>query len=437
VGFGLEEDGMGVGETTERRDVVAFYALTAFAALLYMVPQAWIPALAPLRPALLTSGLAAGMMALRRMGRAEPLYFDGVRGVALLAFSGLALASMTWSVNPEVTRYTAIELLKLTAIYLTLVNVVTTPKRLALVCGAMVLGSLVTSHGVITTYLTGTPETLVEGYRAHWIEVYADPNRSAMNLAIIVPLAVAFLARKESGWLWRAACALAVVLALVAIVFTYSRGGFIGLSVAMAIWAMREQKKLRSVLLGVALALGLVMFAPKSFWQRNETVATFHEDASAMGRVYAWQVTSRISLDKPLLGVGAGGFRFAWPLYAPPEATRAYVAHNIFLDVIGELGWVGLLFFLVFAGGATGGAFAASRSTQVGWLARGLSASMAGYLICDLFSGYILSAHLYVLFGLAACAQRIAQAQEAEESVKLPVVKGQLATSWEGSNHAA
>src|SRR5688572_951288 len=120
---------MGLGDKAERRDVVSFYALTAFAALMYMVPQAWIPALAPLRLALLTSGLAAGLMALRRVGRAEPLYFDGLRGVALLCFAGLALASMTWSVNPEVTRFTAIELLKLTAIYLTLVNVVTTPRR--------------------------------------------------------------------------------------------------------------------------------------------------------------------------------------------------------------------------------------------------------------------------------------------------------------------
>ncbi|PTL78304.1 O-antigen ligase [Vitiosangium sp. GDMCC 1.1324] len=428
---------MGVGDKVERRDVVAFYALTAFAALMYMVPQAWIPAVAPLRLALLTSGLAAGLMVLRRMGRAEPLYFDGVRGVALLCFSGLSLASMTWSVNPEVSRFTAIELLKLTAIYLTLVNVVTTPKRLAAVCGAMVVASLVTSYGVINTYLTGTPETLVEGYRAHWVEVYADPNRSAMNLALVVPLAVAFVARKESGWLWRGACAVAVVMAVVAIVFTYSRGGFIGLSVAMALWALREQRKLRSVLLGTALALGLVVFAPQSFWQRNETVATFHEDASAMGRVYAWQVTSRISLDKPLLGVGAGAFRHAWPLYAPPEATRAYVAHNIFLDVIGELGWVGLLFFLVFAGSATGGAFAASRDPWLGWMARGLAASMTGYLICDLFSGYILSAHLYVLFGLAACAQRIARAHEARESASVPEVKGRLVAGLEGSNNAA
>jgi O-antigen ligase len=169
-------------------------------------------------------------------------------------------------------------------------------------------------------------------------------------------------------------------------------------------------------------------------------VTSFHEDASAMGRVYAWQVASRISLDRPLLGVGAGSFRYAWPLYAPQEATRAYVAHNIFLDVIGETGFLGLLFFLVFAGGATGGAFAGSKDSEMGWLGRALAAAMAGYLVCDLFSGYILSAHLYVLFGLAASAQRIAQARERAAGrvvQRMPVAGRGSAAAWGGSGHAA
>ncbi|SEU33040.1 O-antigen ligase family protein [Stigmatella erecta] len=427
---------MGVGEQGQQRDVLAFYALVGFAAVMYAVPGEWIPALAPLRLALLTSGLAAGLMALRRLGRAEPLYFDGARGLALLGFSALAFASVAWSVHPELTRFTGIELLKLTAIYLTIINVITSGRRLALMCGAMVLGSIVTSIGVIDWYRTGVD--MVEGFRSRWVGVYADPNHMAMNMALVVPLAVAFLARKESGWLMRVLCALAAVLSVVAIVLSHSRGGFIGLSVAMGVWAIREKRRIQAVVVGGLLALGLVLFAPKSFWQRNETVTSFHQDASAMGRVYAWQVASRISLDKPLLGVGAGGFRFAWPLYAPPEARQAYVAHNIFLDVIGELGFVGLALFLVFAGGATGGAFAASKDAQMGWLARALAASMAGYLVCDLFSGYILSAHLYVLFGLAASAQRIAQAREETALVvqRMPAAD-KSAAAWEGSGHAA
>jgi probable O-glycosylation ligase (exosortase A-associated) len=428
---------MGVGEQGKQRDVLAFYALTGFAAVMYAVPGEWIEPLEPLRLALLTSGVAAGLMALRRLGRAEPLYFDGARGIALLIFSGLAFASLAWSVNPEVTRTTGMELLKLTAIYLTIINVITTGRRLAAMCIAMVLASVVTSIGVIDWYRTGVD--LVEGFRSRWVGVYADPNHMAMNMGLVVPLAVAFLARKESGWVLRAACGVAAALAVVSIVLSHSRGGFIGLTVAMAVWAFREKRRLQAIVVGALLAVGLVMFAPESFWKRNETVATFHEDASAMGRVYAWQVASRMSLDKPLLGVGAGGFRFAWEQYAPPEATRAYVAHNIFLDVIGEMGFVGLLLFLVFAGGATGGAFEASKDSEMGWLARALAASMAGYLVCDLFSGYILSAHLYVLFGLAASADRIARARAATATVvqRMPAASKGSAAAWEGSGHAA
>jgi O-antigen ligase len=211
----------------------------------------------------------------------------------------------------------------------------------------------------------------------------------------------------------RLGCAAAAVLAVVAIVFSHSRGGFIGLCVAMGMWAFREKRRMQALVVGALFAIGLVLFAPQSFWSRNETVGRFQEDASAMGRVYAWNVASKMSVDRPLLGVGVGGFRYAWPQYAPPEARRAYVAHNVFLDVIGELGFVGLLFFLIFAGGASGGAFTASSKGEIAWLARGLSAAVTGYLICDLFSGYILSAHFYVLFGLAACADRIARQEAA------------------------
>lgn len=409
---------MGVERRERQRDVYAFVLVTAFAAVMYAVPGEWIPWMAPLRLALVTSALSAALMVGRRLGRMEPVYLDGIRGKALLCFAGLVALSILWSVNPEVTRFSAIELLKLVAIYLTVVNVVTTSRRLAILCGALVLSSIVTSIGVIQWWQAGV--NMVEGFRSRWVGVYADPNHMAMDIGIVVPLGVAFLARKQTPWVMRIACAVAAGLAVTAMVLSYSRGGFIGLCCAMGVWAFREKRRLQAIFVGVAFAACLAVFAPQTFWDRNQTVGTFHEDASAMGRVYAWNVASRISVDRPLLGVGAGSFRYAWPLYAPPEARRAYVAHNVFLDVIGELGFVGLFFFLIFVGGASGGAFEASkRNSDVAWLARAISASVTGYLICDLFSGYILSAHFYVLFGLAASAERIAR-QEASLPVPSP-----------------
>lgn len=396
------------------KDTIAFVALTVFVAQMYAVPGEWIAAMEPLRLALVSSAVAALMVGIRRLGKAEPLVLDGYRGGALICLTLLAFASMLWSVNPAVSRFTAIELAKLTAIYLTIVNVVTTARRLAIVAGAMVLASIVTSIGVIDWYFAGVD--LIDGFRARWVGVYADPNHMAMNLCIILPLAVAFLARKQTPWVMRALCLAAAVLSVVAIVYSHSRGGFIGLSVAMVLWAMREKRRLQAVGVGLLFFIGLLLFAPDSFWKRNETVTEFEEDASAMGRVYAWQVAAAISQDRPLLGVGAGSFQYAWPLYAPAEAGTSYVAHNVFLDVIGELGFVGLLLFLIFTGSAAAGAFEVSGASRHAWLARAFGAAAAAYLVCDLFSGYLLSSHFYVLFGFAASIERIIRAERAAEA---------------------
>lgn len=398
----------------------AFAAATAFAIAMYSVPGEWIEAARPLRLALVTSIGACVFMLFGRLGRREPIFFDGFRGWSLIAFVAICFASISWSVFPEASNAEAFELFKLLAIYLTMVNVITTPRRLMIFCSAMALSSIVTSIGVIQWWKTGLD--LVEGYRARWLGVYADPNHMAMNIGLVIPISVAFIARKQTSWLMRGLYALACVLGLTAIVLSHSRGGFLGLCLAIAMWAFREQRRLQALVVGSLVMLGLVVFAPQSFWSRNETLAQFHDDASAMGRVYAWNVASKINIDRPLLGVGIGGFRYAWPLYAPAESHKAYVAHNVYLDVLGETGYLGFFFFLMFTGSAAGGAFEASKDSEVGWLSRALSGAIAGYVLCDCFSGYVPSPHFYVLMGLGACCQRIV-ALRAKETANEPAAE--------------
>src|SRR5206468_1417262 len=154
----LENSGVGVPGTVDlasRRDMLAFAAVVGFAIQMYAIPGEWIEALAPLRLALVLSAAAAGLFVLRRIGRMESVQLDGLRGFSLLAYSGLVCASGAWSVTPDVTRDWMVELLKLVAMYITIVNVVTTPKRLAVVCAALVLSSIVTSLGVIQWYHDG------------------------------------------------------------------------------------------------------------------------------------------------------------------------------------------------------------------------------------------------------------------------------------------
>src|SRR5262249_14325354 len=246
--------------TERRRDTLSFWFLISFAVIIYAVPSEWIESLAEVRLALIASAGAAGLMLVRRLLRLEPMYLDGVRGLALIALGGLCWASVAWSVNPEATQRVGIELLKSIAIYLTIINVVTTPRRLAILCAALVLSCSVTSIGAINWYRAG--ENLVEGFRTRWVGTFADPNYLAMDIGMTVPLAVAFITRRSYSLIFRIACAASVVLTIGAIVLSHSRGGFLGLCTAMAVWAIREKRRIQAILLSIAFVIGLVVFAP-------------------------------------------------------------------------------------------------------------------------------------------------------------------------------
>jgi len=399
------------GEQAEEqaaRDRLAFGLLVAFGVVTYAVPSAWIEVLAPLRLALVTSIGALGLMLLSRVGMRRAVRLDGLRGWMLILITVLSFASAAWAINPEGSRQVALDCAKYVAIYVTIVNLARTRRRLAILCGSLVLASIVTSIGVIHTYLGGTD--LVEGFRARWVGLYADPNRMAMTVGIVVPLAVAFCVRREVHPAMRIASGAAAALAITAIVYSHSRGGFLGLAAAMILWALREKKLGRWALVGAAV-VALAVLAPASFWNRAETVPNFSEDASALGRVHAWSIGAAISADRPLLGVGAGNFPYAWPLYAPPGAHKALEAHNIFLQAIAELGWIGFALFVLLVGKVIEGVWRAgvgraSAGPGDPWLPRALLASCVGYLVCSLSAGFLgNSPHLFVLFGLAAAAE--------------------------------
>src|SRR4051794_26661192 len=104
-----------------RRDKLAFALVVAFVIQMYSIPGEWISWAAPLRIALVTSGAAAALMVLRRLGKAEPIALDGLRGFGILGLLALAFASQKWSVAPDATHAWALELAKLVAIYFTVV----------------------------------------------------------------------------------------------------------------------------------------------------------------------------------------------------------------------------------------------------------------------------------------------------------------------------
>ena len=90
-----------------------------------------------------------------------------------------------------------------------------------------------------------------------------------------------------------------------------------------------------------------------------ETIGSYEQDGSAMGRINAWYMTARLAGDRFL----GGGFAIYTPeLFAryAPVGDDVHAAHSIYFQVLGEHGYVGLLLFL-----ATGAfTFHAARSIR-------------------------------------------------------------------------
>jgi putative inorganic carbon (HCO3(-)) transporter len=177
-----------------------------------------------------------------------------------------------------------------------------------------------------------------------------DANDFAYLMTCVLPLAAYLMSRERSRRvLWGLCC----VLLLGATLATLSRGALVGLG-ALVPWAIVTRRiPLRGLVLGVAAllsvaALGFLAWAP-----------LLNHRLEAKGNVSAQNVTSRQALwsaalrmaeDRPLTGVGPSRFGIEAPGYVRnnPVVLEKPVVHNSYLQVLAEIGLLGLLTFVGF-----------------------------------------------------------------------------------------
>lgn len=392
---------------------VGVFGVVLFAVTIYALPQYIFPALEPLRVGVLTAAMMASGLVARWVLGGNPPTAGGLRVFGLGAFLAAAACSPLWSLDPAASRWAAGELLKMGLVYVAAASLLDRPDRLRKAAWAIGIAGCVPAYYAVSNYVTGT--NLLEGYRARWAGTFFDPNRLAMAVVASSMVLLAMRSRLKSPFA-RTAVLLGVGLQIWGVVVTYSRGAALGLGVGLLAYLLTGaggNRRVRSIAVVSAVAVGLLFLAPERFWNRTSTIATYTEDASAMGRIHAWQTAGNILERRPLTGVGASAFTTAWATYAPGEAgARAYVAHNLFLEVAAELGIPALVAFLVLLGACAFGAWRATRTpSPVTDEARGVVAAIAGYLVCQMFAGYMLSFFLFLLLGMGTAAERLLRRQ--------------------------
>ena len=159
----------------------------------------------------------------------------------------------------------------------------------------------------------------------------SDNNAIAVALIMVVPLMYYLRAEATSRWVRHGLMA-AMLLSSMAIIGTYSRGGFLAIGAMLAfLWLKSKQKLLLTVLFVVLVPFALTSM-PERWTERMNTISTYEQDSSAMGRINTWWMAFNIANDRPIVG---GGFNMYTPAtfarYAPnPEDVHS--AHSVYFQ---------------------------------------------------------------------------------------------------------
>ncbi len=300
-----------------------------------------------------------------RLRLASSLARDGLRSAAFGALlSYLAVICLSLLVATDKTS-TLKELIKWTEVSVMLALglwLLRTPQHMrALLWCAIAAAAVEASLGLAQWAL---PSGVADSLRVYG--TFAQPNPYAGYLNLALPLAAAIaLFGSDVRERWIAAGA--STLLLVALLFSTSRGGLLGLVGAVVTLALADVRKPRFVATALAGAIALAVIAwltdliPASLQQRvlhsfrlddlSVTGPVTSQNFSTMERFAHWVAGLRMFAAHPILGVGAGNYDAAYARYVVDLSTWPESlghAHNYYINAAAETGILGLLAFSAF-----------------------------------------------------------------------------------------
>nr|CRH08068.1 Putative O-antigen polymerase [Candidatus Magnetococcus massalia] len=225
-----------------------------------------------------------------------------------------------------------------------------------------------------------------------------DNNALALAVIMVIPMMVYLLMQLKKPWqrmlMWGG-----ILLSLVTVVGSYSRGGLLGLGVISLLIMLRGKKRVFSLGAMLVAVLILLLVMPQSWKNRMDdltqlwSVEKLVQDDSMMGRLNSWVFAYRLASDRPFIGGGFRTFRgVLFEKYAP--VPEVHDAHSIYFEVLAEQGFFGFGLFILMhllAVRLTMRTIKLARGHKnlvwAGQMAAMLQISMIGYYVSGAFLG--------------------------------------------------
>ncbi len=188
-------------------------------------------------------------------------------------------------------------------------------------------------------------ETMFEEATMRVYSTLANPNVLGEYLVLALPI-IAFVLVSCAKTIWQKIVYSGVFLAaLLCLVFTQSRGCWIGFFVSAIIFVSYYKSSLWKTLPFFILALPFVL--PDTIINRLLSVGNM-SDSSTSYRVFIWFGTFKMLKDFWLggIGLGEGAFRCVYPYYSYNGIVAPH-SHNLYLQLVVESGIINLLVFVI------------------------------------------------------------------------------------------
>lgn len=272
-------------------------------------------------------------------------------GIGIGFFLLILFASSLFSFSPAKSLMVWAMYLVFAGFFFIILNTVRTKEQVyALLRVFVIAGALVALYGILQ-YVFGwntsnawIDEEMFEEATMRAYSTMENPNVLGEYLLLLIPLAAIFMLKKGSGVFERIVYGGVFLLGALCMVFTQSRGCWLGLILAAAIFVTFYNGKLWALAPIVLLALPFVI--PETMIERMMSVGDL-EDSSTSYRVFIWKGTFRMLRDFWIggIGMGEGAFRTVYPVYSYIGIIAPH-AHNTFLQLVVEGGIGTLSIFL-------------------------------------------------------------------------------------------
>ncbi|MFA4016643.1 MAG: hypothetical protein RUDDFDWM_001753 [Candidatus Fervidibacterota bacterium] len=179
---------------------------------------------------------------------------------------------------------------------------------------------------------------------------FQNPNLLGGYLAMCLPVMLSVTMHLRQRLL-KLVGVLVSVICIIAIAVTGSKGAFMALLISLLLFSLlllaRLQRRRYDVLF-LLCCLMLLVFATIAIpTLRQRIISAFGAQLhSWLFRIFVWKATLNIAIANPINGSGIGTFYLAYPKFTTVGPT--YTAHNSFLQIASECGFLSLAIFIIF-----------------------------------------------------------------------------------------